>query len=173
MPAAALPVALVVLGFFGMTWGDVDVAERMSPIKSFLRLLVIPLLLIQFAACHTGRACISHLPAACCSWCLCVRHLAGHIAAAQLVSRRAGEGLHRSEQRGPALRRSARASFDQRVAARAAEPGAGTGGIRAGLSHRRKSIHLITAVPVLGHGTGSVKDLFRKLASEGDGASPQ
>ncbi len=35
----------------------------------------------------------------------------------------------------------------------------------------RKSLQLLAAAPVFGHGTGTVLDLFRKLASEGDGAS--
>jgi len=35
----------------------------------------------------------------------------------------------------------------------------------------RKSVQLIAAAPVFGHGTGTVLDLFRKLASEGSGAS--
>jgi O-antigen ligase len=35
----------------------------------------------------------------------------------------------------------------------------------------KKSIQFIAAAPVLGHGTGSVRELFRRAASEGDGAS--
>jgi O-antigen ligase len=35
----------------------------------------------------------------------------------------------------------------------------------------RKSLQLIAAAPVFGHGTGTVLDLFRRLASEGEGAS--
>jgi len=35
----------------------------------------------------------------------------------------------------------------------------------------RKSVQLIADAPVFGHGTGTVLDLFRKLASEGNGAS--
>jgi O-antigen ligase len=35
----------------------------------------------------------------------------------------------------------------------------------------RKSINLIAAAPVFGHGTGTVLDRFRELASEGQGAS--
>jgi len=35
----------------------------------------------------------------------------------------------------------------------------------------RKSIKLIAAAPVFGHGTGTVLDRFRDLASEGEGAS--
>ena len=35
----------------------------------------------------------------------------------------------------------------------------------------RKSVQLIAAAPVFGHGTGTVLDLFRRLAGEGEGAS--
>ena len=35
----------------------------------------------------------------------------------------------------------------------------------------RKSVQLIASAPVFGHGTGTVLDLFRSLASEGEGAS--
>jgi O-antigen ligase len=35
----------------------------------------------------------------------------------------------------------------------------------------RKSLQLIAAAPMFGHGTGTVLDLFRKLANEGSGAS--
>jgi O-antigen ligase len=35
----------------------------------------------------------------------------------------------------------------------------------------RKSLQLIVAAPVFGHGTGTVLELFRKLANEGEGAS--
>jgi O-antigen ligase len=35
----------------------------------------------------------------------------------------------------------------------------------------RKSLQLIADAPVFGHGTGTVLDLFRKLANEGEGAS--
>jgi len=35
----------------------------------------------------------------------------------------------------------------------------------------QKSIQLIAGAPVFGHGTGTIRDLFRKLAGEGSGAS--
>src|SRR3990170_503945 len=54
IPAAALPVALFVLAVLGMMWGDVSLAERMNPIKSFLRLLAIPLLFVQFRNSERG-----------------------------------------------------------------------------------------------------------------------
>jgi O-antigen ligase len=41
------------------------------------------------------------------------------------------------------------------------------------LEYWRKSIQLIAAAPVFGHGTGTVLDLFRGLASKGSGASSE
>jgi hypothetical protein len=49
MPAAALPVALVVLALAGTLWSDAAWPERVSGLSSFLKLLVIPLLLVQFS----------------------------------------------------------------------------------------------------------------------------
>src|SRR5262245_59273747 len=54
MPAAAIPIALVVLAVLGMTWGEASLAERLGSIKSFLRLLIIPLLFIQFRNSDRG-----------------------------------------------------------------------------------------------------------------------
>jgi hypothetical protein len=48
-PAVALPVALVVLAVLGMLWSEVAWPERLSGIVPFLKLLVIPLLLVQFS----------------------------------------------------------------------------------------------------------------------------
>ena len=50
-----------------------------------------------------------------------------------------------------------------------AQRNASPAGLR--LEFWRKSLQLIAAAPVFGHGTGTVLDLFRKLASEGSGAS--
>ncbi len=47
-PAAFLPVALFVLAAIGMLWADVPFKERLNGIDSFLKLLTIPLLMIQF-----------------------------------------------------------------------------------------------------------------------------
>lgn len=47
-PSGALPIALVVFGAVGMIWADVTLIERWNGFSSFLRLLVIPLLLVQF-----------------------------------------------------------------------------------------------------------------------------
>lgn len=48
MPAGALPVVLVALGVLGMLWADVTWFERWKGLESFLKLLMIPLLLVQF-----------------------------------------------------------------------------------------------------------------------------
>ena len=47
-PAAFLPVALFALAALGMLWADVPFKERIKGIDSFLKLLTIPLLMIQF-----------------------------------------------------------------------------------------------------------------------------
>jgi O-antigen ligase len=48
-PAAVLPVALVVLALASTLWSDVAWPERLSGLSPFLKLLVIPLLLVQFS----------------------------------------------------------------------------------------------------------------------------
>lgn len=47
-PAALLPVALFVLAALGMLWADVSFKERLRGIDFYLKLLTIPLLIIQF-----------------------------------------------------------------------------------------------------------------------------
>ncbi|MBO0753151.1 MAG: O-antigen ligase family protein [Bradyrhizobiaceae bacterium] len=49
MPAAALPLALVVLAFAGTLWSQAPWPEALSGISPFLKLLVIPLLFVQFS----------------------------------------------------------------------------------------------------------------------------
>jgi O-antigen ligase len=46
--AGGLPVLLVLLGIAGMAWADVSLIERWKGLDSFIKLLVIPLLLAQF-----------------------------------------------------------------------------------------------------------------------------
>jgi O-antigen ligase len=53
-PAGGLPVLLVALGVLGMTWADVTLAERWGGVGSFFKLLVIPLLLVQFRRSDRG-----------------------------------------------------------------------------------------------------------------------
>lgn len=47
-PAAYLPVALVAVGALGMLWADASWAERSRGLSGFLKLLVLPLLFLQF-----------------------------------------------------------------------------------------------------------------------------
>jgi O-antigen ligase len=53
-PAGGLPVLLVALGVLGMAWADVTLAERWGGVGSFFKLLVIPLLLVQFRHSERG-----------------------------------------------------------------------------------------------------------------------
>src|SRR5450631_4221848 len=46
--AGGLPVLLVLLGAVGTLWADVPWPECWSGVESFVKLLVIPLLLVQF-----------------------------------------------------------------------------------------------------------------------------
>jgi len=54
-PAGGLPVVLVVLGLAGMLWADVTLFDRWKGFDSFLKLLVIPLLLAQFQRSDRGE----------------------------------------------------------------------------------------------------------------------
>ena len=54
MPAAALPVALVVLAIGGMLWAGVAWPERLHGVEPFLKLAMIPLLFVHFS--KAGRA---------------------------------------------------------------------------------------------------------------------
>ena len=53
-PAGGLPVLLVLLGVAGMLWADVTLLERWKGLDSFLKLLAIPLLLMQFRRSEHG-----------------------------------------------------------------------------------------------------------------------
>src|SRR6186997_943369 len=54
-PAGGLPVLLVLLGVAGMLWADVTPIERLKGLDSFLKLLAIPLLLVQFRRSERGN----------------------------------------------------------------------------------------------------------------------
>ncbi len=54
-PAGGLPVLLVLLGVAGMLWADVTLLERWKGLDSFLKLLAIPLLLVQFRRSERGN----------------------------------------------------------------------------------------------------------------------
>lgn len=52
--AGGLPVLLVLLGLAGMLWADVTLIERWKGLGSFFKLLIIPLLLVQFRRSDRG-----------------------------------------------------------------------------------------------------------------------
>src|SRR5664279_41331 len=52
--AGGLPVLLVVLGALGMLWADVFWIERLGGVESFVKLLGIPLLFVQFRRTDRG-----------------------------------------------------------------------------------------------------------------------
>ena len=54
LPAGWLPVALCALGAIGMLWASVPMAERLDGFKSFIKLLFIPLLMLQFRRSEHG-----------------------------------------------------------------------------------------------------------------------
>lgn len=53
-PAGGLPVLLFLLGALGMVWADVSWIDRWHGLDSFFKLLVIPLLLVQFRRSDRG-----------------------------------------------------------------------------------------------------------------------
>ena len=53
-PAGGLPVLLFLLGVLGMTWADVPLLERWKGLDGFFKLLVIPLLMVQFRRSDNG-----------------------------------------------------------------------------------------------------------------------
>ncbi len=53
-PAGGLPVLLAALGVLGMLWADVPLSERLNGVDSFVKLLMIPLLLIEFRRSDRG-----------------------------------------------------------------------------------------------------------------------
>jgi O-antigen ligase len=52
--AGGLPVALVALGALGMSWADVGWGERLGGLDSFIKLLMIPILLAYFRRSERG-----------------------------------------------------------------------------------------------------------------------
>lgn len=53
-PAGGLPVALFAFGALGMLWADVPFVERLRGLDSFVKILAIPLLLVQFRGSTRG-----------------------------------------------------------------------------------------------------------------------
>ena len=52
--AGGLPMLLVLLGVAGMAWADVSLVERWGGLGSFLKLLLIPLMLAHFRRSERG-----------------------------------------------------------------------------------------------------------------------
>jgi O-antigen ligase len=65
LPAGGLPVAFVVLGALGMLWADSPFSERLGGFDSFIRFLVIPLLLAQFRRSEHGMWVLKGFLASC------------------------------------------------------------------------------------------------------------
>jgi len=63
--AGGLPVLLVLLGALGMLWADVTLLERWKGLDSFCKLLVIPLLFVQFRRSDRGLWVFGGYLAAC------------------------------------------------------------------------------------------------------------
>jgi O-antigen ligase len=63
--AGGLPIVLFVLAAFGMAWADVSWSERLGGLDSFIKLLIIPLLLCQFRRSEIGWAVMVGYLASC------------------------------------------------------------------------------------------------------------
>jgi hypothetical protein len=63
--AGLLPVALVLFAAFGMTWSAVSWPERLGGLDSFLKLLLIPILLAQFRRSGRGHWVLGGFLASC------------------------------------------------------------------------------------------------------------
>ena len=64
-PAGGVPVALVVLAALGMAWADVTWAERFGGLDSFVKLLMIPILLTRFRRSDRGLWVVGGYLASC------------------------------------------------------------------------------------------------------------
>ena len=64
-PAGGLPVLLFLLGVLGMAWADVAWPARWDGLDSFFKLLVIPLLFVQFRRSDRGMWVFGGYLAAC------------------------------------------------------------------------------------------------------------
>ena len=66
-PAGGFPVLLCALGLAGMLWADVSFKERMGGLDSFLKLLVIPLLIFHFRRSEGGAWVVKGFLLSCCA----------------------------------------------------------------------------------------------------------
>jgi hypothetical protein len=63
--AGGLPAALFLLGVLGMLWADVSWHERLGGMSSFVRLLAVPLLMVQFRRSDKGYQVLTGFLIAC------------------------------------------------------------------------------------------------------------
>jgi O-antigen ligase len=63
--AGGLPALLVLLGVAGMAWADVSLAERVDGLNSFLKLSLIPLMLLHFRRSERGLCVFAGYSASC------------------------------------------------------------------------------------------------------------
>lgn len=64
-PGGSLPVLLFLFGVLGMTWADVVLLERWKGLTGYFKLLVIPLLLMQFRRSDNGMRVVIGFLIAC------------------------------------------------------------------------------------------------------------
>ena len=64
-PAGGLPVLLFLLGVIGMAWADVSWLARWKGLDGFIKLLIIPLLMVQFRRSDGGSRVFAGFLAAC------------------------------------------------------------------------------------------------------------
>lgn len=64
-PAGGLPVLLVALGALGMLWADVSLFARWRGFEAFLKLLLLPLLFVQFRRSDRGLCVLGGYVASC------------------------------------------------------------------------------------------------------------
>ena len=65
-PFSGLPVLLFLLGLIGMAWGDVEWHDRLGGLSGFVKLLVIPLLVVQFSRSDRGKFVFWAFLGSCC-----------------------------------------------------------------------------------------------------------
>src|ERR1700682_5638489 len=58
LPPSCLPILIVVLVVLGMIWTEASLSERLAGLRQFLKLLAIPILLIQFSESGNGKRVI-------------------------------------------------------------------------------------------------------------------
>src|SRR4051812_9159425 len=65
LPAAGIPAAFLVLMALGTAWSDANLADRIANVTPYLRLLVIPLLFVQFRRSDRGMWVVAAFVVSC------------------------------------------------------------------------------------------------------------